>query len=166
MKNRHTFFVICSILFIWSFGVQPVAAQFSLGGGALYGSQEDFGVNIYGVYQPQEKFSIKIDGVWWPRTTPDNASQRFSEVNAELKFLPLSISKLTFYISGIAGYHYAGTKVEDELATYQASTHMTALGAGGGIEYNLGSVSVTLHARTFFTGFNQTSIGSGIRFNF
>lgn len=166
MEYRHTFITIITIFLIWIFWVQPVAAQYTVGGGALYGFQEKFGLNIFGEYQLREQFSIKVDGVWWPQNTPGNASQRFTELNSEFKFIPLHIRNIRVYVSAIGGYHYAGAKIESMNETYRASSHMRALGAGGGILVDFGTISLTANARSFISGFNQTSIGGGVQFNF
>jgi len=166
MEYRHALFTIIIIFFTSIFWAQPAAAQYSVGGGVLYGFQEEFGLNVFGEYQLREQFSIKVDGVWWPRSTPENASQRFTELNSEFKFIPLHIRNVRFYVSAIGGYHYAGAKIESMNETYRASSHMRALGAGGGILVDFGTISLTANARSFISGFNQTSIGGGVQFNF
>lgn len=162
--KRHFLIPFAAIFLILSMDLRSSHAQFTLGVDALYGAEEEgFGLNLNGLYHLRDNIAVGAGAIWWPRSAPDDARYLLTELNAELRYFPYSTGGFSFHVSAITGYHYFGVRLESLGETYKSSEHMTAIGGGAGVTYNLGAVSLTAGVRHFLTGFNQLSTGVGLQ---
>ncbi len=164
MKSKLYFISVITAVLLFTAGNRTADAQVSLGAGALYGAEEDgFGLNLNGLYHLRDNVAVTTGAIWWPRSAPDDARYLLTELNAELRYIPYSTGGFSSHVSAITGYHYFGVRIESLGDIYKSSEHMTAIGGGAGITYNLGTVSLTTGVRHFLTGFNQLSAGVGVQ---
>lgn len=156
---------LSAIVFIAVFTLfsENLSAQSSIGIGTAYGAEEGIGVDINGLYSLRENIAAGASAVWWPRSAPEGARYLYTELNAELRFIPYIAGRFSVHLSGITGYHYAGVRIESLGDTYRSSEHMTAIGGAVGASYDFGAFSLTGGARHFITGFNQLSVGLGVK---
>lgn len=163
MKRRTLLILTIALLLLLSIDFRNSQAQYSVGADALFGAEEDFGLNLSGLYHFRDNIAVGAGAAWWPRSAPEDARYLLTELNAEFRLIPYSRNRLSLHVSAITGYHYSGVRLKSHGETFQKSDHMTAFGGAAGVTYNLGTVYLTAGVRNFITGFNQLGVNTGIQ---
>lgn len=161
--KRYFLILLSAFFLLLSTDLRSSHAQFTAGAGLLFGAEEDFGMTLSSLYNLRENIAVGADAVWWPRSAPEGARYLYTELNAELRIIPYSAGRFSVHLSGITGYHYAGARIESLGDTYRTSEHMTAIGGGAGASYDFRAFSLSGGVRHFITGFNQLSVGIGVK---
>ncbi len=163
---KHIGIVLCAVVLMSATTLKAQtghdAGQIGLSGGITYGTSiEDLGLRIGATYYLNETMRVGGDFTYWLVSDIMGVSVTYLEVNGHFHYIFKNEDDLMLYGIGALGIHYADVNVP---GWGGASDSELALGVGGGVEYNLGNISLFAEPKLFLTGFDQLKLNVGVRY--
>jgi len=164
MKKVYSLAVLFTLTMMLniSANAQSLEGDIVAGGGLGFGFDvEEIGVNLNGYYSITDDIRAGLDIVYY-LTSEDNLS--FWELNLLGNYLFINDEELRVY--ALAGIHRFNVSFPNTgFGGFGGST--TGLIIGGGVEYDLGTVSVYGEPRVSLASFwGQLSLTAGVRYKF